>query len=443
MAIAVVIVVGALLLQVRSSQERASSAGDRIDAAIDVGEDSPAVAPRPVDRSLLAKVDDRSIATRLVREPDAMAHLLALAGDLTARASTAAPPLAEPSVLRSESSSHRGELLCVRGVVVSIERPSLVGGSRDASAAVDVRGMLRDPHGERFAFSVIESPTGGGDPDSIVNREVELVGYFFKLIATETAPGEYDDLVPYFVGRRLVALHPALEKNDDLKRIAFHTAKDRTPADMIEWPEDLVLETLNWVRSIAPDRGSGEAVLDVDWTELRRQPEHYRGRIVRVIGRYRPQLEWLRRLDAGASALGRSEFHEGLLKLSDEHLFRWIGFDAAEHATDGSDGARALTLEGVFIKNVAWLNSRGDLVSGPLIVATRLETMPLADEKSIAAIALVITGLAAVCILICLFGIYSDGQKAKQFQRDYLARRRRQLERLARARPPRSGGVPP
>jgi hypothetical protein len=378
-----------------------------------------------VDPNRLLEVRDASLTDRLIREPDAYEHLLTEArkltyGDLDALGMKEI----DPAAVLAAPAEHRGSPYFVRGFLESIDV------SFDPRFH-EIRGVVRDPSGQRYAFSVL------AEPQIEIGKIVRLEGYFFKLFAIETAPGVYDENVIHLVGKRLIRSYFPLPPNDDLAKIPFHEARDSDLSESIEWPESLVYETLNWVRTTGKEKLSEIAAEEVDHPTLQREPDRFRGKVVRVFGNFYLPLEWQRRLGPeGENPLDQKVFHEGLLKLPHDRLFRWISFEGVPREFVGN--SRLIVLKGVFLKNLAWQNSRSDPVAAPLLVVTGWEPFMVPDEKSVKVIGIVVATLTILTIGLFVIGVYNDQKKAREFQKEYMRRKRRQLERVQAA-----GGIRP
>jgi hypothetical protein len=365
-----------------------------------------------VDGSRLEAVKDATLTDRLVREPEPYQHLLTEArklthGDLEALGMT---PI-DAAAVRADPAIHRGRPYFVRGILESIDV------SFDPQFH-EIRGVVKDLAGQRYAFSVLSEPEVG------IGDVVKLEGYFFKLLAVETAPGEYDQDVIHLVGRRLLRSFFPLPPNEDLAKIPFYEARDADLAEQVEWPDDLIYQTLNWTRTLGKEKAAALEAETVDYAQLRKEPDRYRGKVVRVFGNFYLPLEWQRRFGPeGENPLGHNLFTEGLLKLPHDRLYRWIGFEGVprEHVSN----SRLVALKGVFIKNVAWQNTRSDAISGPLLVVTGFEPFMLPDESSVKIIGYIVAGLTFICIALFMLGVFNDQRRAREFQKEYMRRKRR------------------
>ena len=370
-----------------------------------------------IDFKLLGEVADATRNQRLIREPEPYSHLLAEArkltpGDLEAlsiRRVNAAEIL-------SNTDLQRGQAFEVKGTLESIE---VVQGQ----LWQEVRGRLRAPDGQLYAFSVLK------EPDAVVGDVVRLQGFFFKLLCPEVAPGEYEDNTIAIVGRSMVKSYLEMAPTADLSQAPFHQVRDFDLTDMVELQEDVLYFVLSYVRSLG--KAGRETPLpetvEVTWADLRRQPDQYRGKLVRILARYAPGLEWPRKLGPeGENPLGVPQFQDGILALPRNRLIRWIGFDPipAELLEDN----KLIYLTGVFFKVFAWENNRGEILNGPLIVPIRFERFEMPRNEAIHQLGYGIAGTCLVLVLLFLVGVFRDGRRSMEFRREFLKRKRRRLE---------------
>jgi hypothetical protein len=369
-----------------------------------------------IDLDILATVADKTPTDRLVREPEPYQHLLAEARKLTPGDMQA---LGVRNAVRAElvaaPEAHRGDPFRVRGVLESVD----VGFDRKYQ---EIRGTLRDLDGGRYAFAVLQ------EPEVEIGQVVQLEGFFFKLFAVETEPGNYADGTPYLVGKRLQRSFFPLPPNADLAKIPFYEARDYDLTDLVKWPDDLIYETLNFVRSSSPEALAALDYTEVDWAKLKQEPDRWRGKPVAVFGNHYATLTWHRRLGIdGQNPLDIEFVHEGLLRLPHDRLYRFISLTPVPQEI--RDEHKLVTMTGIFLKNLAWQNTRGEAIDGPLIVATGFEAFPVPNQKTVATIGWIAGGLTLGCVVLFLIGVYSDQRKARAFQKEYMRRKRRQFER--------------
>lgn len=376
----------------------------------------------PIERNarLLESIRDESLSDRLVREPLPYQHLLVVARSLPNSEFEAGDVLAraEDEPLRSlldSPASFRGRPFIARGRLLAL-------ADRDSSGRDETRGTLVTDFGQPVAFSVVE-PT-----ELKIGDRVRVAGLFFKLFADEASPGDYDPRLIYLIGRVIERSFDALTKDADLAAIPFQDCQDRTLSQLIEWPQEVVLRTLNYLRSLPPEARSDGVAEEVEWSDLRADPDRYRGHLVRVVGTTSPALEWNRSLvPADEKPVGDGTFAEGLLRLPNERWFRFIGLESIPVAV--TDASREVALEGIFLKNFAWRDRRGDVLCAPLIVASRFSAVSPSSGFVAPHFVSVVVGLGFLCALLFVLGVFADRRDADRFRTDYLRRKRRKLER--------------
>lgn len=386
-----------------------------------------------VDANRLLEVKDATLTDRLIREPDAYQHLLTEARKLTPGDLEALGMVAiDPAAVRGAPDDFRGKPFSVRGFLESIDV------SFDPQFH-EIRGVVKDVNDQRYAFSVL------AEPQIEIGQIVRLEGYFFKMLALESSPGTYDENVIHLVGKRLVRSYFPLPPNSDLSKIPFYEARDADLSEAIEWPEDLIYQTLNWVRTTGKETLATLPFEHVDHAELQSEPDRYRGKVVEVVGNYYLPLEWQRRLGPdGENPLDHTIFSEGLLKLPHDRLFRWISFEGVPKEMIGN--SRLIVMKGVFVKNLAWQNTRSDPVSAPLFIVTGWAPFAVPDESSVQVISIVVASMTLLCIGLFVFGVYNDQRRAREFQKEYMRRKRRQFDRMQAAggiRPPQDSSADP
>lgn len=383
-------------------------------------ERSTRIAPVERNARLLESVRDESLADRLVREPLPYQHLLVLARTLPDAEFEAGDVLAHAEVepLRSlldSPVSFRGRAFIVRGRLLAL-------AERDGSGRDETRGTLVTDFGQRVAFSVVE-PT-----ELKIGDRVRLAGLFFKLYADEASPGDYDPRMIYLIGRAVERSFDTLVKDADLAAIPFQDCQDRTLPQLIEWPQEVVLRTLNFLRSLPPEARADGVAESVEWSDLRTDPDRHRGRLVRVVGTTSPALEWTRTLvPVDEKPPEGGTFAEGLLRLPNERWFRFIGLEGIP--AEVAAASREIALEGIFLKNVAWRDRRGDVLCAPLLVAARFTAVTPSSGFVAPRFVSVVVGLGFLCATLFILGVFSDRRDADRFRTDYLRRKRRQLER--------------
>jgi len=386
-------------------------------------DDLPRIGREPaaqIDFQLLARVADATRNQRLIREPEPYSHLLAEArkltpGDLDALGLRRVAP----EEILSDPDLHRGQPFEVKGTVESME---VVQGQ----LWQEVRGRLRAPDGRLYAFAVLK------EPDATPGDVVRLQGFFFKLLCLEVAPGEYEDNVITLVGRSMVKSFLEMPPTADLSQAPFHQVRDFDLTDMVELQEEVLYYLLSYVRSLK-DAGPETEVpavpkaQEVSWADLRREPEKYRGQVVRILARYAPGLEWPRKLGPGGeNPLGVRHFEDGILALPGDRLIRWIGFEPIPREL--VQDSKLVYLTGVFFKIHAWENNRGEILNGPLIVPIRFERFVMPRNEVIHQIGYGIAGTCLVMLLLFLVGVFRDSRRSMDFRREFLKRKRRRLE---------------
>lgn len=370
-----------------------------------------------IDFSILEQVRDGSRNERLIREPEPYSHLLAEArkltpGDLEA---LGLKPM-DADAISADPGVHRGLPYEVKGFLESIE---VVQGQ----LWQEIRGTIRDQQDRYYTFSVLR------EPDVTVGQVVRLSGFFFKLFSLEAKPGEYLDNVIHLVGKSLDRSFLAMAPTEDLAEVPFHLARDFDLTEMVELQEELLYQVLNHVRGLSANQKSELTAQDVTWTELRRDPDAWRGKTVRILARYAPGLEWPRKLGPGGeNPLEVKYFQDGILALPRNRLVRWIGFEPFPKELLGQTKLTYLT--GVFVKNYAWENNRQDILNGPLLVPIRFEPFQMPKNEVFHRIGYGIAGITLLLLILFFVGVFRDSRRSKAFRREFLRRKKNRLDRV-------------
>ncbi|MFH0946313.1 MAG: hypothetical protein V2A76_14025 [Planctomycetota bacterium] len=368
-----------------------------------------------IDFKLLESVQDETRTERLIREPEAYSHLLGEARKLTPGDLEALNlKRADAKAILEDPAQYRGEPLEVKGTLEQIE---VVQGQ----LWQEIRGRVRDQEGQIYSFAVLK------EPNAEVGQVVRLQGFFFKLLCLETAPGEYTDNVICLVGRSLVRSFFEMKPTSDLSQAPFHETRDYDLTDRVELQEGILYHILSYVRSLSDEQKANLEFQDVTWSELRRQPDQYRGKTVRILVRYVPGLEWPRKLGPdGENPLDVRQFQDGILALPRNRLIRWIGFE--EFPRDLAQETKLVYLVGVFYKVFAWENTRGEILNGPLLVPIRFSRFTMPRNELIHQIGYGIAGACLILVLFFLVSVFRDGRRSREFRRQFLRRKRRRLE---------------
>lgn len=370
-----------------------------------------------IDRELLSQVRDATRVERLVREPEPYAHLLTQARRLTPGDMEALGirPLDFDAVF-ADPAKFRGDPFRVKGTLVDLE---VVRGR----VWQEVRGTLRDREGRLVAFTVLE------DPKVRPGDVVRLDGFFFKIAAVEVEPGRYED-APLLVGKRLVRSFFPIERVESLEEIAWDEVRDFDATEMIRLPEDVIFKVLAWVRGLDEEKRRALSAPEVDYAELRRHPDRYRGKVIRILARYVPGLEWERKLGPnGENPLEVEAFHEGILALPGNRLIRWVALEP--FPKQFLDRTRLFYVTAVFIKNYAWENEKGEILSGPLVVPVRVDPFELPGSEVIEGVARWIGGTVLALLVLFFVLAVRDARDARRFRREYLRRKRQRLQQRA------------
>lgn len=381
------------------------------------------VAP-PLDRVPAARVDPQQLAAvadgtrteQIIREPEPYTHLLGEArkltpGDLEA---LGLKPI-DFEALARDPKAHRGQPFEVKG---RLERIDVDKGDRFQ----EIRGWLVEPGGRRAAFTVTrESAVQVGDV-------VRLQGFFFKLAAIEISPGEYADGVPFLIGRQLTRAFLDLPPIQELADVPLYECTDYDVRDLVDLQEDILYYLLAWVRGLTPERAAELEVSDVSWSDLRREPDRWRGKAVRLLGRYADGLEWQRTLGPdGENPLGTRVFYDGILVCQGDRPVRWIGFDRIPDAA--LVDSKLMTVTGVFFKNYAWENGKKQLMQGPVLVPLRFDPYVIPPNKAMEQIGYIVAGMTGLMVLIFVISVFRDKKSSEAWRRDFLRRKKRSLER--------------
>lgn len=382
--------------------------------------DDSAIAREPaatVDFSRLSEVTDSSRTERLIREPDAYTHLLTEARKLTPGDLDAlglAPLDAEG--IAEDPGLYRGHPFEVKGFLESIE---VVQGR----IWEEVRGWLRRPDGGVVAFSVLR------EPNVEVGQVVRLQGFFFKMFALETEPGTYVDDAIYLVGNRLFRSFLEMPPVEDLTAVPFDQARDYDVTDMVELQEELLYPVLSFAAHLDDEARAALTGDEVTWQDLRRRPDDYRGKVVRILVRYVPGLEWPRELGPGGeNPIGIRHFSDGIFAQPGNRLIRWIGIEP--FPKEILQKTKLVYLTGVFVKNYAWENNRGEILNGPLLVPLRFKPFYLPKNEALQQIAYGIAGVTFLLIVVFFVLVFRDSRRSEQFRREFLSRKRRRLDRV-------------
>lgn len=369
-----------------------------------------------IDAKKLEPTKDATKLERLVREPEPYTHLLTEAykltpGDLEVMGLRTLD-LAE---LRRDPALYRGTPFEVKGVVETIE---VVSGDKYH----EVRGRLRLPDDELVAYAVLrESECSPGDV-------VRLQGFFFKFIDLETAPGTWIESVPLLVGRALTRSYIDLAPNASLDAVSWDLVRDHGLEDQIELQEEILFEILNYVRSLTPEQRSTMPAEEVTWADLRRNPNAFRGKVVQITAQCPIDYQWPRTLGpAGENPLDHRVFYDGIAGVMGERLFRWIAFEPLKKEDVGDLNVSHIT--GVFFKNVAWENKRGHTYNGPLIVPLHFVPFRSPADNTQSFLNWIVIGAVSLVVTMLAFSLFGNRNAQRAFQRDYLARRKRQLSR--------------
>ena len=360
-------------------------------------------------------MQDESRTQRLIREPEAFSHLLGEArkltpGDLEALKMSRV----DPQALIEDPAQYRGEPFEVKGTLEQLE---VVQGQ----LWQEIRGRVRDQGGQLYAFAVLK------EPNAEVGQVVRLQGFFFKLLCLETAPGEYTDNVICLVGRSLIRSFFDMPPTADLSKAPFHETRDYDLTDRVELQEGILYHILSYVRSLSDEQKASLEYQDVTWSDLRKQPDKYRGKTVRILVRYAPGLEWPRKLGPdGENPLDVKQFQDGILALPRNRLIRWIGFE--KFPRELTEESKLVYLTGVFYKIFAWENSRGEILNGPLIVPIRFGRFDVPRNELIHQIGYGIAGACLFLVLLFLVGVFRDGRRAREFRKQFLKRKRLRME---------------
>ncbi|MBK6941485.1 MAG: hypothetical protein IPH13_15005 [Planctomycetes bacterium] len=370
-----------------------------------------------IDAKKLEATKDSTKLDRLVREPEPYTHLLSEAYKLTpGDLEVMGLRTLDLAALRRDPGLHRGTPFEVKGEVESIE---VVSGDKYH----EVRGRVRLPSDDVVAFAVLrESDCSPGDV-------VRLQGFFFKFVDLETAPGTWVENVPLLVGRALTRSYIDLAPNTSLEAVSWDLVRDHGLEDQIDLQEEILFEVLNYVRSLTPEQRSTLPSQEVTWADLRRNPNAFRGKIVQITAQCPVDYQWPRTLGpSGENPLDHRVFYDGIAGVMGERLFRWIAFEPLKKEDVGDLNVSHIT--GVFFKNVAWENKRGHTYNGPMIVPIRVVPFRSPADNTQSFLNWIVIGAVSLVVSMLAFSLFGNRNAQREFQRDFLARKKRQLTRV-------------
>ncbi len=364
-----------------------------------------------IDKDLLATVADATRTDQLVREPAAYVHLLAQArtlvpGDIEALG----VKRLDVAAVRAAPAANRGVAFEVKGTLESIEPPR-------SGEPTEIRGTILDLSGERVAFTVLrESEANVGDI-------VRVRGFFFKLLAIETKPGEYADGIPCLVGKDLTRSFLPMPKVTALDPAVLVQVHESTRSEMMDLQPDVLFHVLAWARDLPAAERANLQGAQMDVRELDRDPDRWRGKLITFNARYLqgPNYNWTERLGPdGENPLEVDAFHEGILLHAANRKMRWISTEPLPPEAVGDHGITMVT--GVFVKMLAWETTNGVVIGGPLIVPIRFDRFTLGDGSSIGRIGPWLAGAGAAALALLLWFMLRDRRETHSFRRDIAAR---------------------
>lgn len=370
-----------------------------------------------IDPKRLESTKDATKLERLVREPEPYTHLLSEAYKLTpGDLEVMGLRTLDIAALRRDPALYRGTPFEVKGTVEAID---VVSGDKYH----EVRGRIRLENDDVVAFAVLrESDCTPGDV-------VRLQGFFFKFVDLETSPGTWVENVPLLIGRALTRSFIDLAPNPSLDAVSWDLVRDHGLEDQIELQEEILFEVLNYVRSLTPEQRTTLPAQEVTWADLRRNPNAYRGKLVQITAQCPYDYQWPRTLGpSGENPLDHRVFYDGIAGVMGDRLFRWIAFEPLKREEVGDLNVSHIT--GVFFKNVAWENKRGHTYNGPLIVPIRFVPFRSPTDNTQSFLNWIVIGAVSLVGSMLAFSLFGNRNAQREFQRDYLARRKRQLSRV-------------
>ncbi len=370
-----------------------------------------------IDAKKLEPTKDATKLERLVREPEPYTHLLSEAYKLTpGDLEVMGLRTLDLDALRRDPALYRGTPFEVKGTVEAIE---VVSGDKYH----EVRGRVRLANDDVVAFAVLrESDCSPGDV-------VRLQGFFFKFVDLETTPGTWIENVPLLVGRALTRSFIDLAPNPSLEAVSWELVRDHGLEDQIDLQEEILFEILNYVRSLTPEQKQNLPAEEVMWADLRRNPNAFRGKLVQITAQCPIDYQWPRTLGpAGENPLDHRVFYDGIAGVMGERLFRWIAFEPLKKEQVGDLNVSHIT--GVFFKNVAWENKRGHTYNGPLIVPIRVVPFRSPADNTQSFLNWIVIGAVSIVVSMLAISLFGNRKAQSEFQRDFLARKKRQLSRV-------------
>jgi hypothetical protein len=370
-----------------------------------------------IDAKKLEPTKDATKLERLVREPEPYTHLLSEAYKLTpGDLEVMGLRTLDLDALRRDPALYRGTPFEVKGTVEAIE---VVSGDKYH----EVRGRVRLANDDVVAFAVLrESDCSPGDV-------VRLQGFFFKFVDLETTPGTWIENVPLLVGRALTRSFIDLAPNPSLEAVSWELVRDHGLEDQIDLQEEILFEILNYVRSLTPEQKQNLPAEEVTWADLRRNPNAFRGKLVQITAQCPIDYQWPRTLGpAGENPLDHRVFYDGIAGVMGERLFRWIAFEPLKKEQVGDLNVSHIT--GVFFKNVAWENKRGHTYNGPLIVPIRVVPFRSPADNTQSFLNWIVIGAVSIVVSMLAISLFGNRKAQSEFQRDFLARKKRQLSRV-------------
>lgn len=370
-----------------------------------------------IDAKKLEPTKDATKLERLVREPEPYTHLLSEAYKLTpGDLEVMGLRTLDLDALRRDPALYRGTPFEVKGTVEAIE---VVSGDKYH----EVRGRVRLANDDVVAFAVLrESDCSPGDV-------VRLQGFFFKFVDLETTPGTWIENVPLLVGRALTRSFIDLAPNPSLEAVSWELVRDHGLEDQIDLQEEILFEILNYVRSLPPEQKQNLPAEEVTWADLRRNPNAFRGKLVQITAQCPIDYQWPRTLGpAGENPLDHRVFYDGIAGVMGERLFRWIAFEPLKKEQVGDLNVSHIT--GVFFKNVAWENKRGHTYNGPLIVPIRVVPFRSPADNTQSFLNWIVIGAVSIVVSMLAISLFGNRKAQSEFQRDFLARKKRQLSRV-------------
>ena len=96
----------------------------------------------------------------------------------------------------------------------------------------------------------------------------------------------------------------------------------------------------------------------------------------------------------------------------------------------GNSGLNVSHITGVFFKNVAWENKRGHTYNGPLIVPIRVVPFRSPADNTQSFLNWIVIGAVSIVVSMLAISLFGNRKAQSEFQRDFLARKKRQLSRV-------------